>query len=178
MKINLLLLLIAVILSFVVATILYIVAYINITMSPASYAMLAAFSSISVLLLLRKRPIWIKVAGMLAYALMVYFAWSTSGNTRRPFLRDLYSIRPGMTVSQVRSKMSRWFEQESKSTAHMDPVTGRSVSRSAMWVGGSGLSNGTGTLIFQHSHSKEFGGDWGMVGFSNGKVVGVTFSPD
>jgi len=34
------------------------------------------------------------------------------------------------------------------------------------------------SLVFRHSDSADFDSDWGIVSLSNGRVVGVEFSPD
>jgi hypothetical protein len=88
----------------------------------------------------------------------LYFIPWTS---RKPFLRDLYAIRPGMTVEEVRKRMAGYME----GTGITMPNTNQEFT-----VGGA--------LVFRHSNDGAFNADWGIVSFQNGKVVSVQFDPD
>ena len=112
----------------------------------------------------------------------LYFVPWTS---RKPFLRNLYSIRPGMTESEVRRIMGHYIEGTGWPATYGGTPPGSGTLNDL----GTGTTHATGstpdgqmtiegTLVFRHSTSGAFDSDWGIVAFSNGRVTGVSFSPD
>ena len=88
----------------------------------------------------------------------LYFApWSP----RKQFLRSLYSIQPGMTIEEARTRMSGFME----GTGMTSPYTNQEFE-----VGGA--------IVFRHSNDGRLNADWGVVTIQNGKVVSVRFDPD
>jgi hypothetical protein len=95
-----------------------------------------------------------RLAALVAANAVVLALFLVPWTTRKPFLRDLYSIKPGMSVAEARKIMARWVDE----SRGID--TGNSIS-------------------FRHSiHDARFNADFGQVDIQNGKVVGVWFSPD
>ena len=89
-----------------------------------------------------------------AVGLALYFVpWST----RKPFLKALYGIKPGMTVSEARARMAGYME----GTGIVMPGTTQPFMPA-------------GALIFRHSNDA----DWGVVTIRDDRVVGVRFDPD
>lgn len=118
------------------------------------------------------------VAGMAA---LYFVPWSS----RKPFLRDLNSIRPGMSEAEVRRIMGRYLE----GTGWPAPYGGTPDGRGTLNILGSGATHATGTspngqmtiadsLVFRHSNDGAFNSDWGIVTLKDGKVTAVSFSPD
>lgn len=83
-------------------------------------------------------------------------------NKRKSFIRDLYQIRAGSTVTQVDEIMAGYI----KGTGLRDPV----YSDQEFTVRDS--------IVYRHSTGASYGSDWGTVEFRDGKVVKVDFSPD
>jgi len=86
-------------------------------------------------------------------------------NSRKAFVRDLYSVRPGMTVRQVEAIMGRYNEYCIQPNTILSP-------------------DGELALVdpniasYRHSEEPAFNGDIGVVHFQNGRVVRVEFLPD
>jgi len=105
-------------------------------------------------------------------ALLLTFAVAVAGvrwvnwNSRKPFLRDLYSLRVGMTPSQVEAVMGKYLKGTGwPANAGEDPTARGELSF-------------PGTLVYRHTNKGWGNSDWGMVEFSDGQVVKVDFSPD
>ena len=121
-------------------------------------------------------------AALVAFIAALYFVpWST----RKPFLHDLYSIQPGMTEAEVRRIMGRYME----GTGWPSPYGGAPEGTGTLTDLGTGATHATGTspsgqmtiessLVFRHSNDGSFNSDWGIVTLKDGRVVGVSFSPD
>ena len=111
-----------------------------------------------IVLTIRRFSLWKAVIYLLLLS-SIYFAWTDPYNPRSPFLADLNSIKPGMTVAQVESTMKsyRVWGGESHGTTRVIIYTHRDLSG---W------------------RQNSYGGDLGGVVFKNGKVTRVEFSPD
>jgi hypothetical protein len=126
------------------------------------------------------RTLVVPIAGIIIAWVLYFVPWSI----RKPFLRDLYSIQPGMNEDEVRNIMAGYME---------------GTGWPALYVGeshGEGFVNdfGTGTgypatefdgelaiknsLVFRHSDDGAYNSDWGIVTLEEGRVVSVDFSPD
>jgi len=130
----------------------------------------AAFWSLFLLLLLWKAPARDKllIVGSMVIVLlgMRFVDW----NSRKPFLRDLYRIKEGMTAVQVDQIMG-------------DYMTGGAVSlgNPGIRLDGRLLEQGaqaTGMISYRHTNEGWGNSDFGEVTFVNGRVVNVHFSPD
>lgn len=105
--------------------------------------------------------------------------------TRKPFLRDLDRVRPGMMEGEVREVMARYLEGTGwpavQSTTPNEPGTLQDLGgslRHATAASPSGQLALKDSLVFRHSTSRAFNSDWGIVTFTNGRVAQVSFSPD
>jgi len=123
---------------------------------------------------------WVLVGALLLYGhpmrekllilgLLVMVAFSVrfiDWNSRKPFLKDFYRIREGMTPAQVEQIMGGY-----------------------MIGGGAPLGsprtelNGwgeivAGTVTYRHTNEGWGDSDWGVVTFENGRVVKIKFLPD
>jgi hypothetical protein len=97
--------------------------------------------------------------------LFVGLRW-VNWNSRKPFLRDLYSLRVGMTRSQVEATMGKYL----KGTGWpANTVTDSSAKGELAFPG---------TLVYRHTNEGWGDSDWGMVEFAGGRVIRVEFSPD
>jgi hypothetical protein len=103
-----------------------------------------------------KRPILQhrkRLAALIAVNALIVGLFLIPWTTRKPFLRQLYSIKPGMSVDEVKKIMAGVVEET---------------------YDGPGRS-----LCFRHSiHDWRFNADIGVVTFHEGKVVDVQFLPD
>lgn len=102
----------------------------------------------------------------LATTLALYFVpWTT----RKPFLETLDSIRPGMPVAEVLTRMRGYklgtgWPNPGGPPEVTTPERARALTR--------------GRLFFRHSDEPAFNADWGIVDVRDGRVVSVEFSPD
>jgi hypothetical protein len=87
-------------------------------------------------------------------------------NSRKPFLRDPYSVRVGMAPSQVEAIMGKYLRGTGWPP---NTVADRSAKGELAFPG---------TVVYRHTNEGWGDSDWGMVEFAGGKVVNVEFSPD
>lgn len=92
--------------------------------------------------------------------------------TRKPFLRQLHGIRPGMTETQVRSIMFGYQEGTGW------PVIPGPESPPTTTAAGNGNLTMANALVFRHSDDGRFNSDWGVIEFKAGRVSRVQFLPD
>lgn len=92
-----------------------------------------------------------------AIALLFFVPWSS----RKPFVRALDSIRPGMTEAEVRHRMAGY----KTGTGWFIPGQAEEVAP-------------PGSIVFRHSDEPAFNADWGVVTFVAGRVVSVRFDLD
>ncbi len=111
-----------------------------------------------IVIAIRRFKLW-KAVIYLLLLVSVYFVWTDPYNPRSPFLADLNSIKPGMTVAQVEGMMKsyRAWGGESRGATRVIVYTHRNLSG---W------------------RQNSYGGDLGSVVFKNGEVARVEFSPD
>jgi hypothetical protein len=101
---------------------------------------------------------WIALIAVNALILALFLVpWSS----RKPFLRDLYSIKPGMTVAEAKRIMAGY----KQGTGFPMPNSTQEFSLA-------------GAIVFRHSDDGAFNADWGVVTIAGGKVVDVRFDPD
>jgi hypothetical protein len=130
----------------------------------------AAFWVLVMLLLLWGAPARRKVLIVGALALIMVSMRFVDWNSRKPFLRDLYRIKKGMTAAQVDQIMG-------------DYMTGGAVSpgNPGIRLDGRLVEQGeqaTGMISYRHTTEGWGNSDFGEVTFVNGRVVNVHFSPD
>lgn len=105
-------------------------------------------------------------------------------NSRKIFLKDLNKVKVGMSVLEVEAIMSKYM----KGTGWPANPNSKS-SEGGLTEVGSGITMKTinspsGELIikdsitYRHSNKPEYNSDWGVVKFSEGKVISTNFMPD
>jgi hypothetical protein len=108
------------------------------------------------------------IVGSLAIALVSMRAihW----NSRKPFLKDLYRIRDGMSAAQVQQIMDGYMTGGGIPLDSPGPrLDGRLAEQNAPAVG---------TISYRHTNEGWGDSDWGIVTFEDGRVVEVRFLPD
>jgi hypothetical protein len=91
----------------------------------------------------------------------------TPWSSRNAFLKDLYSIKPGMTVTEGQVIMRGYI-----------PGTGFPSNPLAETSGPGGELTIQGALVFRHSQEPANNADWGIVNLRDGRVTSVEFSAD
>jgi hypothetical protein len=116
-----------------------------------------------------------------AIAVLYFVRWTS----RKPFLRDLYSVRPGMSEADARQIMARYVEGTGWPAVYDGAPSGTGTLTDL----GTGATHVTGTtptgemtilssLVFRHSTDGAFNSDWGIITLKDGRVTNVSFSPD
>jgi hypothetical protein len=103
---------------------------------------------------------------LLAYVLVLVGVRSLDWNARKSFLRDLYSIRVGMTRSQVDATMGKYL----KGTGW--------PANSVANPNGAGELVVRGAEVYRHRNAGWGKSDWGLVRFEADRVTAVEFDPD
>jgi hypothetical protein len=112
-------------------------------------------------LLLPSRPLGLKL-GILAILVLVLFTLRyVDWNSRKPFLRDLYSVKEGMTADQVDGIMHEYMRSLGRDVIH---------DRGGLLV--------AGTVTYRHTNEGWGDSDWGIITLDSGRVVQVQFLPD
>jgi hypothetical protein len=123
---------------------------------------------------------WVLVGALLLYGrpvreillilgLFVMVAFSVrfiDWNSRKPFLRDFYSIKEGMTPAQVEQIMGDYMKGG-----------GAPLGSPKTEINEQG-EIATGTLTYRHTDEGWGDSDWGVVTFEDGRVVQTEFLPD
>jgi hypothetical protein len=133
---------------------------------PGFVAAYAALWVLIGLLLLYRRPIREQALILTLFVALLFAVRFVNWNSRKPFLRDLQSIRAGMTSAQVEQIMGRY-----------QKGGGRPLESPATRVDARGEIL-TGTLTYRHTDEAWGNSDWGVVTFEDGRVVHTDFSPD
>ncbi len=127
-----------------------------------------------------------KVTFQVVFVITVVLLWFFPMSSRQPFLRDLSSVRPGMTVAQVNAIMGKYM----KGTGWPpNPFDSGASSPNTLTVLPHGSTHQTKTnnkgemeiadaITYRHSDEAEYNSDWGVVSFKNGRVVKTEFMPD
>lgn len=103
--------------------------------------------------------------GLVALALFV-----TPWHPRKRFVRDLMSVRPGMVAADVERVMGKYIAGPGRKWFPGVPDETPIVSERAP---------PDGTVIYRwNDHDASYDADWGLVTYSNGRVVEVEFSSD
>ncbi len=112
-------------------------------------------------LLLPSRPLGLKLGSLAILVLVLFSLRYVDWNSRKPFLRDLYSIDEGMTAAQVEGSMREYMKSDGGNARY--DQSGQIVA---------------GTVTFRHTNEGWGDSDWGVVTFEDGRVVQVQFLPD
>lgn len=132
----------------------------------------------------RLRPAKAAIHGL--FLLTIAGMWFFPISSRQPFLRDLTSVKMGMTPIQVNVVMGKY----AKGTGWpASPFAAKSPGTETLTELGSGSTHQTktnrqgqielvGSVTYRHSDESEYNSDWGVVSFKKGRVVKVGFMPD
>lgn len=113
-----------------------------------------------------RHKLWI--VGLLAVALVSVRAihW----NSRKPFLKDLYRVKEGMSAAQVEQIMGGYMTGGGVPLGSPGPrLDGRLDEQKDMMAG---------TISYRHTNEGWGDSDWGIVTLKDGRVVEVQFLPD
>jgi hypothetical protein len=137
---------------------------------PRFVAAYAAFWVLVGALLLYRRPIREKVLILALFPVVVFSVRFIDWNSRKPFLRDFYRIKEGMTESQVDQIMSGYmkgyFGGPPPSLREYEPEFDEQGKIVTSWV------------TYRHTDEGWGDSDWGVVTFENGRVVRTEFLHD
>ncbi|NIO72298.1 MAG: hypothetical protein GTN71_25565 [Anaerolineae bacterium] len=106
---------------------------------------------------------------LLILGLFVMVAFSVrfvDWNSRKPFLKDFYRIREGMTPAQVEQIMGDYMIGGGAPLG--SPKTELNERGEIV----------TGTVTYRHTDEGWGNSDWGVVTFEDGRVVKIEFLPD
>ena len=93
--------------------------------------------------------------GVLLILAMAFLDW----NDRKPFLRDLYSLRLGMTIDELRQRMGTYLNNPNREDK--DPEVKENDE-----------------IVYRHSNEAAYNADLGTVQIRNGRVHAVGYSAD
>lgn len=124
-----------------------------------------------------------KVALYIVFMAWLAVLWAVPWTSRKPFLRDLFSIKPGMTVAQADTIMSPYIREGSVRPvkwAYLRPIEERAGRRLVLTDIRGRRTDDTplSQICYRHSNSAAFNADLGEVYFLRGRVVYVEFLPD
>jgi hypothetical protein len=123
-------------------------------------ALLLATGALGVMLgtlLYLDRRTRVTLIGLALFVALNVAIWTVDWNSRKPFVRDLYQIRPGMTMAQVDSIMSRYMRSPATPGTTADNLV----------VG------------YRHTTAAWGNSDVGLISYdANGYVSTITFLPD
>ena len=134
---------------------------------PKFVAVYAAFWVLVGALLLHGRPTREKGLMLALFLVVVASVRFIDWNSRKPFLKDFYRIKEGMTPAQVEQIMSDYMEGGGRPL-----VPGR---KDVFNERGEVV---TGTITYRHTNEGWGDSDWGVVTFENSRVVQIEFLPD
>jgi hypothetical protein len=129
---------------------------------------------------LREQRVAMKHFGVVValMATLHFVPWTS----RKPFLRDLDRIQPGMTETDVRRIMGRYIEgtgwpaMPEEGTGTLTDLGSGETHRAGTSTNGQLVLRES--LVFRHTKESPFESDWGIVKMAGGRVTGVSFSPD
>ena len=120
----------------------------------------AAFWTLVGALLLRGSPTRHKLLILGLFVVIVFSVRFVNWTTLKPFLKDFYSIKEGMTPAQVEQIMGSYIIGDGKTEINEQ---GEIVA---------------GSITYRHTNEGWGDSDWGVVTFENSRVVEIEFLPD
>ena len=137
---------------------------------PLFVAVYAALWCLVTLLLLWGAPARRTLAIVGLVAVVVFSVRFVNWNSRKPFLKDLFRIKEGMSAAEVDQIMGDYMTGGGVSMGSPRPrLDGQLAEQGA---------TATGTISYRHTNEGWGNSDWGEVSFENGRVGNVLFSPD
>jgi hypothetical protein len=142
----------------------------SVSVYPRFVVLYTAFWTLLLLLLLGGAPVRHKLAILASLVVALLTIGTINWDTRKPFLRDLYRIREGMTAAQVEQIMGGYMSGGGVPAGSPGiRLDGRLVEPGA---------TATGTISYRHTNEGWGDSDWGVVTFGEGRVVDVWFDSD
>ena len=108
------------------------------------------------LLLYQSRRSQATLVSLVLFVAVVAGIWGADWNSRKPFLRDLDRVRPGMPLAEVDAIMARY----------------------ERWPVDLGTTSPQQTVSYRHTTAAWGNADIGLIRLDAGRVVAVTFLPD
>jgi hypothetical protein len=122
----------------------------------------------------------------LSFVLSLVVLWTVPWTSRKRFLKDLYAIKPGMTVAEVETKMRQYikgtgwppypYDKDSSGAAILRDIGSGAAYRTESSPDGELVL--PGCVVYRHSNGGAFNADWGIIRVENRRVASVEFSPD
>jgi hypothetical protein len=112
-------------------------------------------------LVLPARPWVTKIIVLASLVAVLLWVRAIDWNSRKPFLRDLYSVDEGMTVEQVDRIMNEYMRSTGQDAVFDEE--GRILA---------------GTVTYRHTDEGWGDSDWGIVTLKDGRAVQIRFLPD
>lgn len=142
----------------------------SVSVYPRFVIIYAAFWVLLLMLVLWGTPASHKLMVLAPLVVALLTVSTVNWNSRKPFLRDLYRIKEGMTAVQVDQLMG-------------DYMTGGGVPSGSPGIRLDGRlvelgATATGTISYRHTNEGWGNSDWGVVTFEDGHVVHVWFDSD
>ena len=134
----------------------------NISANLIFFSVLALFGGI----LLRERARWQQAIYILLVVLVIVSFQFVDWNSRKPFLRDLNSIKIGMSYQEVEEIMDDYIFSSGIRTS---PLPNYAVPSEI---------DETDVVSYRHTEEGWGDADIGIVTFSNGQVIEIRFLPD
>jgi hypothetical protein len=129
--------------------------------------MYAAFWLLVGALLVTGRPLSDKLLILGLFVLVLGSVRFVDWNSRKPFLREFYSLQEGMTAEEVDQIMSGYMKAHGGGTPAQDQYEFDEQGEIV-----------TGWVTYRHTNEGWGDSDWGVVTFENGRVVRLQFLPD
>ncbi len=108
-----------------------------------------------------------RFGALISICFVAAILYLTPWSSRNGFLKRLYSIKPGMTVTQVKAVMRGYIQgtgiPPNPSADTPIPTERLTIQRA---------------LVFRHSEEPAYNADWGIVNLRDGIVTSVEFSAD
>ena len=148
------------------------------------YALYAIVISVLLSPLIFRRFSGLKLVLYFCFLFSLVMLHCAPWTSRKTFVADLYSLRPGMSIAEVDQRMSVYLKgtglpslpvRLSAATNLTDLSTGNSYRLSD---GETGSGNLQTALVYRHSTEGRFNGDWGIVQVHSGRVMSISFSMD
>jgi hypothetical protein len=137
---------------------------------------------------------WLCRGAFVASVVVAYVPW----NPRKHFVRDVFSVRAGMSVDEVEAILGgyikgagpqwplpeapdpivRGLDEPHRPTATEHARAAAAAYREPQYPAGAERRHVTGIMTYRWSTEPAHNADWGQVHFVDGKVVKVEFLPD
>ena len=108
-----------------------------------------------------------RFVALISICFVAAILYLTPWSSRNGFLKHLYSIKPGMTATQVQAVMKGYIQGPG--------IPSNPFADTPVPSGGLAIQS---ALVFRHSEDPAYNADWGIVNLRDGIVTSVEFSAD